>query len=131
MPPPYTVTYATFDGAKFATRYALNPTTPDFWMQPLNATQGSLHLRAGVTLPDDPPIFDPPDAPNITNQKIINEFLTTTDARAVLSRAIVLTIMDAMNTVRARLQPPLAPLTKQQVLTALTNKVNSGEADAP
>ena len=42
-----------FDGAKFADRYGLNPMT-DFWSDGIN-----LHVPDG--LPDDPPIFDPPD----------------------------------------------------------------------
>ena len=44
-----------FDGAKFAARYGLNAIRGDFW----DDGNGFLHVPDG--LPDDPPIFDPPD----------------------------------------------------------------------
>lgn len=44
-----------WDAKKFATRYGLNPFTNDFYVN----NDGELVVT--VVLPDDPPIFDPPD----------------------------------------------------------------------
>ena len=43
-----------FDGGKFAARYKLDPMRGDF-----SVSDGMLHVVD--TVPDDPPIFDPPD----------------------------------------------------------------------
>ncbi len=45
-----------FSGTKFAARYGLDPLKPDFW------SDGKL-LYVPDNLPDDPPIFEPPDPP--------------------------------------------------------------------
>ena len=50
-----------FSGRKFAARYGLDPLHPDFW-----ADEQFLYLRDGLILPDDPPIFEPPDPPGPT-----------------------------------------------------------------
>jgi hypothetical protein len=49
-----------FSGAKFSTRYSLQAIgpQPDFWV-----ISGELFMREGIVLPDDPPIFEPPDPP--------------------------------------------------------------------
>lgn len=49
---------ALFDGTKFAVRYKLNSLRMDFW-----ADEKWVYLRDGITLPDNPPIFEAPDAP--------------------------------------------------------------------
>jgi hypothetical protein len=45
-----------FDGVKFATRYGLDPESGAFWSD-------GKQLFVPDTLPDDPPIFEPPDPP--------------------------------------------------------------------
>jgi len=47
---------AAFDGGKFAARYGLNAFRGDFWVIEDN-------IFVPDNLPDDPPIFDPPDPP--------------------------------------------------------------------
>jgi hypothetical protein len=47
-----------FSGVKFAARYNLDAVAGDFW-----ADDQFIYLREGVTLLDDPPIFELPDPP--------------------------------------------------------------------
>jgi len=47
-----------FDGKKFALRYKLNALRPDFWCD-----NAFVYLRDGISLIDDPPIFELPDTP--------------------------------------------------------------------
>jgi hypothetical protein len=47
-----------FSGRKFAARYGLDTLNGDFW-----ADDQFLYIRDGITLPDDPPIFETPDPP--------------------------------------------------------------------
>ena len=65
MPGPYPFTLSGFDGAKFKARY--NLVTEDFM-----AREGFIHLRAGLVLPDDPPIFEAPDPPGPKLTFLIN-----------------------------------------------------------
>lgn len=51
---PWTIPNTGLDGSLFAARYGLNPDR-DFYV-----LAGQLHLADGVTIKDDPPIFDPP-----------------------------------------------------------------------
>jgi hypothetical protein len=48
---------------------------------------------------------------------------------AELQRAILLTILDQLNTIRAALPTPLSAITPAQARTAVQNKLNSGAAD--
>lgn len=48
---------------------------------------------------------------------------------AVLWRAIALTLLDQINTIRAALPTPLGPITVAQARTAIRNKIDSGVAD--
>lgn len=56
MPAPWNLP-PSWDARKFATRYGLkNDLQAEFY-----TLDGKLFLRDGVTIPDDPPIFEPPD----------------------------------------------------------------------
>lgn len=57
----YPIDPATFDGAKFADRYSLD-FNEDFKVRQKVGGQYILVLRLGLTLPDDPPIIEPPDS---------------------------------------------------------------------
>ena len=59
----WTIIPQNFSGAKFAARYGLNPFVipPDFWL-----IKDQLYVKPGIQLPDDPPIFEPPDPPGPT-----------------------------------------------------------------
>jgi len=129
MPQPWTVDIATFSGRKFAIRYGLDPQRPDFTLSPLTTTTAHLFLRPGVAIPHDPPILEPPDSLPFTTREAVLRQLTSTNATATLARALLLTVLDAVNTLRAASVPPLPAITKAQLLTALTNKLNSGQAD--
>lgn len=52
----YTIDPQAFDGEKFRRRYGLQLT--DFYVD-----GDQLVVRDGITLPDDPPVFEPPDPP--------------------------------------------------------------------
>ena len=55
--------------------------------------------------------------------------ITGPDAVSELQRAILLTILDQINTIRAALPTPLSAITPAQAKTAVQNKLNSGAAD--
>lgn len=55
--------------------------------------------------------------------------VTGTDANSELQRAILLTILDQLNTIRAALPTPLNPITPAQVRNAVQAKIGSGSAD--
>ncbi len=57
------------------------------------------------------------------------EVITGLDATSELQRAVLLTILDQLNTIRAALPTPLPPITPTQAKTAVQNKLNSGAAD--
>jgi len=46
-----------------------------------------------------------------------------------LQRAVLLTLLDQINTIRAALPTPLGAITPAQARTAVQNKINSGAAD--
>jgi len=66
-----------FDGHKFAVRYGLDGLY-DFW-----ADQTTLYLRDGLILPDDPPIFEPPDPPTPTEKELLELRLVKIEADIV------------------------------------------------
>ena len=51
------------------------------------------------------------------------------DGISELQRAVMLTVLDQINILRAGLPTPLSPITVLQVKTAVQNKINSGAAD--
>jgi hypothetical protein len=55
--------------------------------------------------------------------------LSLADADHRLLRAVLLTLLDQVNTIRAALAPPLPPLTAAQVTAAVKAKANSAAAD--
>jgi len=122
----YPITATTFDGAKFAQRYSLTPTQFRVELRPAGLT---LILQDGLTLPQDPPIFDLPDTPAEATHKRLIAYLQQPGEDAVFTRALLLTLLDAINTLRAAVIPPLATVTRAQLLNALTQKINSGQAD--
>ena len=61
----YPISGIPFDGGKFAVRYNLNAFRGDFWV-----AEGFIHVPDG--LPNDPPIFEPPDPPGPTIISQIN-----------------------------------------------------------
>lgn len=50
-------------------------------------------------------------------------------ANAEAQRAILLTLLDQINTIRSALPTPLSAITPAQAKTAVINKINSGSAD--
>ena len=56
-------------------------------------------------------------------------YLSETHFSLVLHRAIVLTIMDEINILRAAVVPALPARTANQIRTAITNRINGGTAD--
>lgn len=66
-----------FDGAKFAARYGLQVPErgqPDFY-----ELNGRIYLREGLTLPDNPPIFEAPDP--VTKIRVTELYLDTADGQ--------------------------------------------------
>lgn len=61
MPKRWKIDPAKFDGTQFAARYGLklNASPPDFWASFENG-QMYVHVREGIPMKDDPPIFDLP-----------------------------------------------------------------------
>ena len=136
----FSINPATFDGGKFITRYTL--TKKDFWV-----SGSTLFLRDGVTLPDNPPIFDAPDGTavaarvvakanvdrNIVEKALILMILDEFNLHAAKINAI-LDAMDAATTLadlksRIALIPDYPTRTSQQLINALKNKIDSGAAD--
>lgn len=141
----YPVTAGQFDGAKFVARYKLNP-LGDFWAVQENG-QTFIVIRDGVVIPDDPPIFDPPDSPQVVQRNIEK---TRIDKERVL-RAIVLLVLDEFNNhalkinaildavdqatsladlkTRVAAIPDYPQRTTAQLITAIKNAIDSGSAD--
>lgn len=92
MPSPWMIT-PPFDGGKFATRYSLGQR--DFWL-----LGNLLDLRAGVTIPDDPPIIEAPDSPEMVRQIGAKAQYDMTDIGGVVLRAIAGLIVDELNLLR-------------------------------
>jgi hypothetical protein len=125
MPFPFPINPATFDGEKFRVRYGL--AIDDFFARLNNLGQLELHLKSGITIPDDPPIIESPDPPNIVRR---NRAKTTfSDPEMIILRAIVILILNQINTIRAALVPPLPAITIAQFRTALLNLIDAGTAD--
>ena len=138
-PTCFTIT-GPFDGAKFKARYGL--LTENFFVR-----AGELCLRPGITIPDNPPIFDAPDSPEVV-QRIAEK--ARIDKERVL-RAIVLLVLDEFNTHASKINAILTAIdgasslaevktaiaaipdypqrTGAQLLNAIKNKIDSGDAD--
>lgn len=149
MPGPYPISPPPFDGARFAARYSLNPLT-DF--QVIN---NQLHLRAGLVLPDDPPIMDPPftaqEKSIQARAAAISAINANTDVPFKLFRAVVAIVLDEFNlhaakhnailtaidngSTLAQVKANIAAIqdyptrTQAQLITAIENKINSGSVD--
>lgn len=65
-----------FDGAKFMQRYGLEPT--DFYVV-TRGGQTVLVLKDNVTLPDDPPVFEPSDTTNRDRLSVLRARLKSGD----------------------------------------------------
>lgn len=71
----YLVTAEDFDGTKFATKYTLDP-HKDFYAGYENGNM-FIVLREGLTLPDDPPIFESSDTINQDRLAVLTAKLET------------------------------------------------------
>lgn len=122
----YPVPAEQFDGAKFKTRYSL--TQKQFYAKSIN-NLNHVVLRDGVNLPDDPPIFDPPDPPqNVRRARAAANVQAVTDS-GVTIRAVALTLLDLINNTRQQMTPPLSQISRQQFATFLQQKLDSGAVD--
>jgi len=150
MPTTYPINPPPFDGGKFSTRYSLNSARGDFWAEVL-AGQSTLFIKDGITLPDNPPIFDPPDPPEIIKRTDAKTIYDSPIPAGITWRATLLTAVDEINLLRqwlvalkteiaaatslADLKTRVATLpnmpdrTPQQARTATHAKMDSGIAD--
>lgn len=96
MPAPWTI-LTPFDGGKFATRYGLVAgfTNPDFYF-----IGNQLFLRAGVTIPDDPPIIDPPDSQTTVLRNLAVAETNSSGFLAKFIRAVAAVMVDEINFLR-------------------------------
>lgn len=129
---------AQFDGAKFATRYSLTPF--DYFIE-----DGLLYVPEN--LPDDPPIFDVPDAVEIVSRRnVINELDNSKTLRAVILLILdefnlhaakfnaILDAIDAATTLpdlktRVGLIPNYPDRTNTQLIAGIKAKINAGSVD--
>lgn len=101
MPAPWLIAVP-FDGAKFGSRYGLDPLARprDFFIT-MSGGQQFLNLRAGVTIPDDPPIFDAPDAPAVVLRNLASDEVDNSRAPdAKRDRAVADVIINEINVLR-------------------------------
>ena len=139
-PTCWPVSSANFDGAKFKARYKL--TNDDF-----RYSSDSVCVRAGITLPDNPPIFEASDSPEVAARK---REMTRIDQEKVL-RAILLIILSEFNlhankinsildavdasTSLADLKTRIAAIqdypqrTQTQLINSIKNAIDAGDAD--
>ncbi len=82
---------------------------------------------ATVTAADPPPTPAAILADEIASA--IDTFLNSSAPQAKIMRAIVLVMLDQVNTCRAGLTTPLPPGTPAQLRTAIQNKLQSGAAN--
>jgi len=84
---------ASFDGAKFAARYGLvlSLSAPAFWIDADNL----IHVPDG--LPDDPPIFDPPDAPTVVLRNAAISLVDSGVSTSEVLRGTFLVLVDELN----------------------------------
>lgn len=111
---------ATFDGGKFAQRYGLNPQT-DFWV-----TDGKLWLRNGIKLADNPPTFDTQDSLAKRRHARAKAALDKQDGLSDSVRAILLTLLEQINVLRAAIPHPLQNLTRSGSTVTATTPMNHG-----
>lgn len=120
MPQPWPIP-AEFNGAKFATRYAL--THNDFFV-----ASGLLSLRPPTTIPDDPPIFDLNDTPIFVSREEAKRSMSETREGQVI-RALAAVMLSEINLLRAAVIPALPARTLAQLKTAIVNRIDDGTAD--
>lgn len=106
-----------FDGEAFAKRYGLGKF--DFYIN-----NGDLHLRKGVTIPDDPPIMETCD-PVKNARKQIQETLVSDNLHAKSTRGLARVVLESVSNVIAKHNALTAILASgrfptQQEATALT-----------
>lgn len=138
---------ADFDGAKFALRYGLDP----FARPPQFYSDGMGLLWVPDGLPDDPPIFDPPDDPVTYLRRTSKLTAAASDRYAVTIRAVLLALIDELNLhalkinaildavdaatsladlkTRIGLITDYPPRTVAQAKASIISKIDSGGAD--
>lgn len=138
-PTCYTVATTAFDGAKFKARYKLART--DF-----TYINGQVCLRADLTLPDNPPIFDAPEPlvaarnavrNNIDKDKVLRAILLIVldefNAHANKLNAILTAVDDATSLAdlktRVAAIPDYPQRTQAQLINAIKAQIDSGAAD--
>lgn len=67
--------------------------------------------------------------PTTSIRTLATNDLTSKKVDSCLMRAILLTILDELNTIRSKLSPPLAAITISQAENAVLSKISSGAAD--
>jgi hypothetical protein len=95
MATTFPITIATFDGGKFATRYSLNTLAGDFWVE-----GATLFLKDGITLPDNPPIFDPQDSPTVIARNDANVIIDAPQGIGKALRSAAAVLVDELNFLR-------------------------------
>src|SRR4029077_16436241 len=90
--------------------------------------------RVAVPTPAElQPVMDSDTTPafilNSQRTDAIAQFTTDPSGISKLNRAILLTLLDQLNIIRAALPVPLGAITPAQAKTAIQNKLNSGAAD--
>ena len=88
-----------FDGGKFAARYSLSSPKGDFWVEVISG-QSTLFLADGVILPDNPPIFDPPDPPEIIKRNGAKAIYDAPVPLGMDYRGTLLVAVDEINLLR-------------------------------
>ena len=136
---------AQFDGMKFMIRYGLLDT--DFH----DDGQGHIVVNDGITIPDNPPIWEAPDAPEVVIRKRAKLLLALSQIEPCLLRAIAATLLDELNGHADKINAILSAVdaassladlktrigliadypqrTLAQAKTSILNKIDSGEAD--
>lgn len=138
---------AQFDGEKFATRYGLSVVNMDFW----DDGKGHIVVKDGITIPDNPPIWEGPDDPEVVIRKRAKLLLALSRIDSCLVRAVAATLLDELNSHADKINSILSAVdaatsladlksrialindypqrTLAQAKTSILNKIDSGEAD--
>jgi hypothetical protein len=137
----FTIAGGICDGGKFAARYKLNPKT-DWWFE-----GNVLVLKDGVTMPDTPPICEASNsAATVSRDKAKAEIDKDKAVRAVVLLTLdelnahalkIKEILDAVDAAtnladlktRVALISDYPQRTSAQLITAIKNKIDSGDAD--
>lgn len=136
---------AQFDGAKFASRYGLSIT--DFY----DDGQGHIVVIDGIVIPDNPPIWEIPNAPVVVQRLLAKDILIAGLSSPIVLRAAVAVLIDELNVHALKINAILTAVdaattladlktrigliadypqrTLAQAKTSINNKIDSGEAD--